>query len=187
MRKAAAGWEGEYARRFEEEGYKRGVGAPTVFYNKAAETRLVVHGDDFTFSGPRKELERSRRKMREWYESKDRGIMGSAEGEIKEVTILGRLLRWTADGLEYEADPKHVSDLMEAEGLEEDSKTVVSPVVKPRTAMEDKEEEELGKEEAKEFRGGAARFNYLGHDRPDLQHATKEICQGMAKPTAGGE
>ena len=52
MRKAAAGWEEEYAKTFEEEGYRRGVGAPTVFYNKEAETRLVVHGDDLTFSAP---------------------------------------------------------------------------------------------------------------------------------------
>ena len=88
MRKAAAGWR-------TLEGCKRGIGAPTVFHNKEAETRLVVHGDDFTFSGPRKELERIRRKMKEWYEIKDRGIMGSGNDEIKEVTILGRLLRWT--------------------------------------------------------------------------------------------
>ena len=113
MRKAAAGWEEEYAKKFEKEGYKRGIGAPTVFHNKEAETRLVVHGDDFTFSGPRKELERIRRKMKEWYEIKDRGIMGSGDSVIEEVTILGRLLRWTEDGLEYEADPKHVRDLME--------------------------------------------------------------------------
>ena len=35
-----------------------------MFHNKEAEMRLAVHGDDFTFSGPRKELERIRRKMR---------------------------------------------------------------------------------------------------------------------------
>ena len=64
MRKAAAGWDEEYAKRFEKEGYKRGIGAPTVFHNKEAETRLMVHGDDFTFSGSRKELERIRRKTK---------------------------------------------------------------------------------------------------------------------------
>ena len=58
--------------------------------------------------------------MKEWYEIKDRDIMGSGNDEIKEVTILGRLLRWTEDGLEYEADPKHVRDLMEEEGLEDE-------------------------------------------------------------------
>ena len=40
----------------------------------------MVHGDDFTFSGPREEWERIRKKMKECYEIKDRGIMGSGEG-----------------------------------------------------------------------------------------------------------
>ena len=89
--------------------------------------------------------------------------------------------------LKYEADPKHGRDLMEEEGLEDESNTVVSPAVKPRAGAEDQEAEELEREEAKRYRGGAAKLNYLGHDRPDLQYATKEICQGMAKPTAGGK
>ena len=62
MRKAAAGWEEEYSRRKDTRGE---LGRPTVFYNEKAETRLVVHGDDFTFSGPRKELMRMRKKMKE--------------------------------------------------------------------------------------------------------------------------
>ena len=88
--------------------------------------------------------------------------------EIKEVTILGRTLRWTEEGLEYEADGKHVRDLMEAEGLNENSNTVVSPVVKPKSKLEDEESEELGREEVKEYRGEAAKLNYLGGDRPDM-------------------
>ena len=33
------------------------------------------------------------------------------------------------------------------------------------------------------FRGLAARANYLGQDRPDIQFATKEVCRGMARPS----
>ena len=125
--------------------------------------------------------------MKEWYEIKDRGIMGSGGDEIKEVTILGRTLRWTEEGVEYEADGKHIRDLMEAEGLNENSNTVVSPVVKSKSKLEDEESEELGREEVKEYRGEAAKLNYLGSGRPDLQYATKEICQGMARPTVEGK
>ena len=57
MRKAAAGWEEDYATRMEGEGFRRGKGAPTVFFNAKTGVRLVVHGDDFTYSGTRKELE----------------------------------------------------------------------------------------------------------------------------------
>ena len=48
------------------EGFKRGRGAPTVFYNQRTEVREVVHGDDFTFSGTKVELDRMKRKMEEW-------------------------------------------------------------------------------------------------------------------------
>ena len=98
MRKAAAGWEDDYARNLMSEGFRRGKGAPTVFFNTKTAVRLVVHGDDFTHSGTKNELEKMKKKMGEWYDVKDRGTMGSEEDEIKEVTILGRRLRWTSEG-----------------------------------------------------------------------------------------
>ena len=73
MRRAAAGWEEEYAEKLEGEGFRRVKGAPTVFFNAKTAVRLVVHGDDFTCSGTKKELEKIKRKMREWYDVKDRG------------------------------------------------------------------------------------------------------------------
>ena len=51
--------------------------------------RLVVHGDDFTNSGTKKELQKIKGKMREWYDIKDRGTMGSEKDEIKEVNDHG--------------------------------------------------------------------------------------------------
>ena len=60
MRKAAAGWEEDYAKRLQGEGFRRGRGAPTVFWNEKTAVRVVVHGDDFTFAGVRKELEAKR-------------------------------------------------------------------------------------------------------------------------------
>ena len=76
-------------KKLEAEGFKRGTGAPTVFYNSKTAVRVVVHGDDFTFSGTKGELEKVRGKMDEWYDIKNLGTMGSGAGEIKEVTILG--------------------------------------------------------------------------------------------------
>ncbi len=46
-----------------------------------------MHGDDFTFSGTKVELDRMRRKIGEWYDIKDRGMMGSGKREIRQVTI----------------------------------------------------------------------------------------------------
>ena len=60
MRKAAAGWEEDYSQKFAEAGFTRGRGAPTVFKNDKTQVKVVVHGDDFTMSGVKKELEEMR-------------------------------------------------------------------------------------------------------------------------------
>jgi hypothetical protein len=167
MSKAAAGWEDDYAESLSKAGFKRGRGVPTAFYNKTTGVRAVVHGDDFTFSGTKKELKKMRELMKDWYDIKDRGIMGSGRDEIKEVTILGRRLRWMDDCLEYEADPAHRKKIMEMEGVGERSKAAVSPAVREDGSVEVWGAEELSWEEAREFRSGAASLNYLGLDRSD--------------------
>ena len=91
----------------------------------------------------KKELKKVRELMKDWYDIKDRGIMGSGKDEIKEVTILGRRLRWMEDCLEYEADPGHRRKVMEMEGLEENSKSVVGPSVKGNTGEEEWGEDDL--------------------------------------------
>ena len=65
MRPAAQAWEAEYTSKFETVGFKRGLAAPTVFYNEATQTRCVVHGDVFTFLGYDDELEKVAAQMRE--------------------------------------------------------------------------------------------------------------------------
>ena len=44
--------------------------------------------------------------------------------------MLGWTVRWTADRIEYEEDAGDRKKLMDAEGLEETSKSVVGPVMK---------------------------------------------------------
>ena len=60
-------------------------------------------------------------KMREWYEIKMRGLMGSGMKDCREICILGRTLRWTEEGLEYEADRKHREALMRGLALEDEN------------------------------------------------------------------
>ena len=70
-------------------------------------------------------------------------------------------------------------------GLNEDSKQVVG--VNGENDEEDQpgDEEELQGREATEFRGVAARVNYLSLDCPDLQFPVKQCSREMAKPTKG--
>jgi hypothetical protein len=183
MRKAAQGWEQHYSMTLVSSGFVQGTSAPTVFYHPVCGTRCVVHGDDFTFMGEELALKKWKVLMSDWYDIKFRGILGPDAHDIKEIVILGRLLRWVGNGVEYEADPKHRQLLMKNEGMNETSKSVVSPLVK--TVDTEEEKEKLDKVGQKKFRGGAARANFLGLDRPDTQFATKEACRGMANPSIG--
>ena len=60
------------------------------------------------------------------------------------------------------------------------------PIVKKTKEEVVEVEAELESHVATEFRGLAARANYLSLDRPDIQFATEEICREMAKPTEKG-
>ncbi len=42
---------------------------------------------------------------------------------------------------------------------------------------------ELDSVNTKLYRACAARCNFLGLDRPDVQYAAKEVSRGMSKPT----
>ena len=96
--------------------------------------------------------------------------------------LFGRIIKWSDWGIACEADPRHRAKVLEALGLEEDSKSVVMP----GTREEDKEESEDRGEDAQEdtkFRAIAARLNFMAADMPDIQFATKEACREMSAPT----
>jgi hypothetical protein len=121
--------------------------------------------------------------MESWYETKFRGILGDEEGDMKEIVILNRPIRWRGGSIEYEADPKHAEEVVRRVGLESDSKGLDGPIVKETLADLEEVAEELSGAEATEFRAIAATANYLAQDRVDIQFAAKEICRDMAKPT----
>ena len=95
--------------------------------------------------------------------------------------ILNRIIRWTAKGLELEADPRQCERLVEECGLV-GANTTATPGTKPGTEqiLADKD---LEAKLCTPFRGAAARANYLCADRIDCQFAAKEICRLMSKPT----
>ena len=106
------------------------------------------------------------------------------DGDAKESSILGRTVRWTNTGIEYEADPKHRKIVMEYFGFEDGSKPLTCNGEKD-DREEAWEQELLPSAEAIRFRGLAARLNFLSLDRPDLQYPVKQCSQEMARPTRG--
>ena len=82
--------------------------------------RCVVHGDDFTFAGSDEELEKCSKMMSTEYDVKVRGKLGPDKTDDKAITILNRCVTWTDQGIQYEADPRHVEILineMESHGV----------------------------------------------------------------------
>ena len=53
-----------------------------------------------------------------------RGLLGPEEADDKEVTILGRVVRWRSWGIEYQADPKHRKLVMEYFGFDETTRAL---------------------------------------------------------------
>eukprot|EP00973_Karenia_brevis_P019452 2668664-Karenia_brevis.AAC.1 len=100
----------------------RGVSCGVVFYHKERDISLVVHGDDFTFCGLEEDLMWVRGLMESWFEIKVRAVLGPEPKDDKDVTILGRMVRWKEGGIEYEADPKHRKVILEYFGSSSSTK-----------------------------------------------------------------
>ena len=77
--------------------------------------------------------------------------MGAESWDNKEVVILGRTLRWTREGIEFEAESRHRKLVLEAFGLDENSKGLVQNCDK-EDKVEECDSEEMVREEVMEFR-----------------------------------
>ena len=183
-RAAADGWHNEYSGFMRSIGFVMGDASACVFRHVTRRLVSSVHGDDFTSSGPKRQLDWLKAKMEEKYELKENYRIGPGPADAREARILNRIVRWTADGLEYEADPRQGEKMVESLGLG-GAKSLGTPGVK-QTHEAVKEDKALGEGKHTAFRAVAARGNYLAADRPEVQFSAKEICRWMSAPTEGG-
>ena len=142
-------------------GFERGLTCAVVSYHAENDISCVCHGDDFAFEGGGPELLWITEKMKSWFEMKARALLGPEEGDDEHVVILGRHVRWIADGIEYEADPKHRKFIMEHSDFDDESSHLVFNGEKGWKKEEGREEEDLPTAEATVFCGVAARANFL--------------------------
>ena len=183
-RAALARWEALYTRTLESFGFVRGVANACCFYHAEWDVRCVVHGDDFTFTGCDAELDKVQSAMEAAFLCKVEGRLGGSASDLQEARLLNRVIRWTPEGLRYEADPRH------AEQLARDVGQLGCPERRPlsypgfRREPEDEEAAQpLDAGLAASYRALAARANYLCLDRADLGYAAKECCRRMSNPT----
>jgi hypothetical protein len=181
MRPAAQAWERAYTEKLTGEGFVRGSASSVVFVNPETEVRCVVWGDDFTFLGREGDLKHMEKVMSEWYEVKVRGIVGPDPHDLSEIRILNRTLRWKQEGIELEADSKHVKTIIDEVGLKADSKGSDSPLPKDFCATDG--DVALGGQQAHAYRRIAALVNYLALDRIDLQFSAGVLGRTASRPT----
>ena len=184
-RDAPARWEELYTATLVGLGFLRGRASACCFFHPARDIRCVVHGDDFTFTGHDGDLNWIQSEMEKAFLCKVGGRLGNGVGDVQEVRLLNRVIRWTPEGLLYEADPRHVEQLvrdLERMG-EEAARTPLSSPGFKRDAEAVEASTPLGPEATHEYRALAARANFLSMDRPDLGFAAKECCRKMATPT----
>ena len=121
-------WESCYSEALVDMGFIAGTGSPCCFYHPTRQLHCVVHGDDFTCMGLDEDIDYYEAELAKRFELKIRGRLG--EGcDLKEIKILNRILRICPDGVEYEADPRHVELLTSSLGLSS-ANSVKTPGIK---------------------------------------------------------
>ncbi len=86
-----------------------------------------------------------------------------------------------SEGLEYEADRRQAEILMKDMGIDEGSKGVAT-LGSNSEGGQDVRGGAKGDRGESRCRAAAARGNYLGQDRMDMQFAAKEISRFMSRP-----
>ena len=163
----------------------RGLGCPVLFFHSDRDVSLAVHGGDFVAAGLPEQLDWLADYLHKCFEIKVRAVLGDGPDCDEEVTMLGRQVRWTQQGVEMEADPKHRRILLEEFGLDEHSKPLnINGEVVPADDQVD-DGDKLLRAHATRYRALVARLNFLAQDCPDLQYPAKELSKDMASPSEG--
>ena len=182
-RDAAANFQEEVKKMMRGAGFIVSRYNPAMFYHPGKGLRVLVHGDDFISVGKQKDVEWFRGALRGRFEVSTK-IVGLEEGQIREARVLNRIVRVDKDGWYYEADQRHGEMIIKTLNME-GAKGVCTPGEDEKPWKDEPNGEELKGKDITGYRALAARANYLGVDRPDIQYAVKEICRGMSKPTRG--
>ena len=106
-RRAAEGWQDACSTRMAATGFIQGVASPWVFHHPARNVACSVYGDVFTAAGPKPEIDWFEATLKKSNELTVGGRLGLGSTDDKENIVLGRAIRWTKEGIEYEADPRH--------------------------------------------------------------------------------
>ena len=137
-RDAAQNWQNTVERNLKKIGFKQGSASGSVYYHGGRNISTLVHGDDYVSVGAEADLEWLRVELENDYDIKTT-IVGRRRGLEKEVRVLNRIIRWTEEGWEYEADQRH-GEIIVGETCAEDVKPVMTPIAESKEEADDDEE-----------------------------------------------
>ena len=98
---------------------RSGFDYPSVFFHEGLGIKTLVHGDDYVSAGPPEALEWLHKELEKEYEIKSQ-FLGKPDGTRKwsqEGKAFNRIIRWTPEGWELEADPRHAELVIEQFGI----------------------------------------------------------------------
>ena len=98
-RPAAQAWEEDYAAVFAAAGFRRLVSCPVAFSHQKQDLVGGVHGDDLVFVVLDEDLDFAEDLLKDRYEIKVRGRLGSGEKDKKMIDMLGRKIKLHAWGI----------------------------------------------------------------------------------------
>ena len=182
-RDAAKSWEVEYQNTMAELGFKAGKATTCAFHHEERDILAVIHGDDITVLANQGGVSWMKDQLMTRYNIKLSATLGPEQHDDKSVRILNRIVTWTENSLEYEADQRHAELILQELDL-----CSARPMSSPGTIdrqPEDDDDEELTGRDATKYRRLVARLNYIAQDRPDIQYATKELRRHMSDPRKG--
>ena len=99
---------------------------------------------------------------------------------VCKASELGRIVEWTADGITWEADPRHAELTKKSFGVT--GRSIATPGVRDKT--DDIEGEvPISKEAADRYRAKTMRTQYLSHDRPGMEVEYRDLARKMQQPS----
>ena len=129
-RDAGANWHKAYSLFLKSIGFAQAVSNPCHFSALGMGMKGLVHGDDFMFTGSRKNIEWLQKKFELQYDCKIEKI-GRAPELPKSARFLNRVVSFTEQGLEMEADQRLVEGIVHGMGVK-DSNAASSPGTKSK-------------------------------------------------------
>ena len=179
-RDAAKNWEEAVRHFMQEECFVPGKSNPCFYWHEGG-VRGEIHGDDFVMGGKRKAADRFKEALCARFEVTHNARLGPKPTDDNSVRILNRVISWTPQGIEMEADQRHAELIVDALGIET-AKGLDTTGEKTKWVEADFEHDDREEMTASRYRSIAARANFLAQDRSDIRFAVAEVSRGMQDP-----